>query len=105
MIDPEGILKQVKQGDIPDNWHMFHYRGFSLKIIINWYASYLVVMVCGMVLINQLFGGDLLFSSKFLPAHFVWIFGGLLAACLSAWQRGRALLVLVPEGVIYPCGR
>jgi hypothetical protein len=105
MIDPQVILKQVSQGDLPDNWRVFRYTGFSLKTVVKVNAIY---MLSGLLLTNTLF--NLLFrglaisnSSLLLDLYWIFaIFAGSLAAWLSAWQREVAsLLVIVPEGMIH----
>ena len=101
MIDPQVILKQVSQGDLPDNWHVFRYTGFSLKTVIKVYAIFVLSgLFLTNMLINLLFGG-LAISNLLPPFDLYWVFAGLPMACFGAWQLGVALLVIVPEGMIH----
>lgn len=104
MIDPQAILKQVRQGDIPDNWRVLHFTGFSRGLFIKIYVAYVLLILFAIMFVGLLFDllfGDPLFSEIFFINCLIYIVGGLLAACLRCWQLGRASLVIVPDGLIH----
>src|SRR5260221_5544784 len=96
MIDPKSVVTQVKQGDYPSDWRVYHGHGNYGWLTLSWLCT------AGICFIDAI-----LFPLEGITVEFFWLclllfscIGGSVMLTHIVNSHEKSLFVLLPMGVV-----